>query len=72
MCKIVLFFNNCRVSGCKTRANQLCIDRDVSTAMLPVFVKRRGPKLLLVLWRAFRSLLLLIEICCSLVGPLRY
>lgn len=49
MCKIVLFFNNCRDSGCKTRANQLCIDRDVSTAMLPVFVKRRGPKLLLVL-----------------------
>ena len=41
MCKIVIFFNN------------LCIDRDVSTAMLSVFVKRRGRKfvsLLIALW----------------------
>lgn len=42
--KSFFFLNNCRVSGCKTHANQLCIDRDVCTAILPVFVKRRGRK----------------------------
>lgn len=48
-CAKSFFFLITVVSRVVRLANQLCIDRDVSTAMLPVFVKRRGPKLLLVL-----------------------
>ena len=52
------------VSQCKSQANQLCIDCDVSTAILLVFVRRQRERLCVA------GLLLLV--CYGLLSLMHY